>query len=382
LILIIFYHPFLNIGGVERRFLSVMKQWETINVRFRILESQLRLRTSSHQIPTLINKDTPLTYIVRGLAFALLSIVLALKDRGFNVILAYNNDVFSVASAFIISKIYRKPCVVIVHHYDIIDGSQLVESLLRVYSLLRRIGYGRLYSLFKALATKLAIIMAKKCKATICISKAFAKLFANAYLSSNAIEYSPKNAVTLKDKEYEACFVGRLDARKGVIDLLNVWKNVVSILPNAKLAIVGPTQTRGRNFMKIIRSHGLDKNIVYMGLLSDRKMYDTIKKSRLFVTLSLSEGWGMAIAEALACGVPVACYNIITLYEQWNTCPYVIFANANDVKDATEKIIEFLRSPDPDSQQVKKCIEGLRWENVARRDLEILRKVVNDTYAH
>ena len=382
MILIISYHPYLGVGGAERRFLKVIKQWEALDVGFRILESRQPLHPLSRQIPTLLKKDTPSTYVVRGLVFGLLSVILAFKERGFDVVLAFNNDFFSVISAFAISRINRKPCVVIVHHYDIIDGSRLALSLHEMYRLLRCIGYGSINSFLKALATKVGMTIAKKCQATICVSKAFAQLFSNAYLSSNAVERGVMDMVTSGDEEYEACFVGRLDIRKGIIELVDVWKGVASVLPNAKLAIVGYAQEHVlTNLSEIIGSHNLDKNIVFLGPLSDERMYGVIKKSKLFITMSASEGWGMAIAEALACGVPVVCYDIVTLYEQWNRCPYVIFADLHNVEDAAEKIVNFLNSPKPDSQDVKRCVQGLEWEDVARRDLEILRKITDPNRA-
>lgn len=383
MILIIFYHPFLGIGGVERRFLKVTKRWEAHDVGFRILESRQALHSCSRQIPTLLRKDTPLTYVIRGLVFGLFSVVLAFKERGFDVVLAFNNDVFSVVSAFAVSWINRKPCVVVVHHYDVIDGRKLAVSLDGTYKLLRHIGYGSINSLLKALATKVAMTIAKKCQATICVSKAFAQLFSNAYLSSNAVEHGVTDIITSGEKEYEACFVGRLDIRKGIMELVDVWEDVVSVLPDAKLAIVGYAQERVlTNLSEIIRSYNLGKNIVLLGPLSDERMYDVIKKSKLFITMSAFEGWGIAIAEALACGVPVVCYDIITLYEQWNKCPYVIFADLHNIEDASEKIVNFLNSPKPDFQDVKRCVQGLEWEAVARRDLEILRKITDQNRAN
>lgn len=383
LILIVFFHSFLGIGGVERRFLNVMKRWGARGVEFRIIEAQESLHPCSCQIPTLLKVDTPFTYIARGLIFGLLSVILALKERDFDVVLAYNNDVFSVVSAFIVSRIKRKPCIVVVHHYDAVDGRRLVVSLLEIYSLLRRIGYGSLYSMFKALATKLAMVIAGKCQATICVSKAFSKLFSNAYLSSNAVKHSLMDTVTLGDKDYEACFVGRLDVRKCIMELVDVWRLVVTRLSDAKLAIVGYGHERMlSDVRRVIGSYGLDKNIVYLGPLSDEGVYDTIRKSRLFVTMSVSEGWGMVIAEALACGVPVVCYDIITLYEQWNRCPYVIFADLHDVEDAAEKIVKFLSSPERDLGEVRKCVQSLRWEDVAMRDLKILKEIINRNRAN
>jgi len=354
-------------------FINIAKHWDMMGIKFQVIEPEPGLILKSSRLPTLVRNNTSWSDVIHGLLFTVLFIPVALSARGFSMVLSCNNHLLSLLPAVLLSRLRRKPCVVIVHHYDIIDGENLSTSLFGIFRIVRGMGYGCLYSLLKAFATKMAIIMAKSCEGTICVSKVFTKIFPNSYLSSNGVDHDLIDSIRGGKKEYEACFVGRLDIKKGILDLLEVWKIVVTNLPSAKLTLIGHDQI---GIGRFIRNYGLGDNVIYLGVLSDKRMYEIVKKSRVFVTMSTAEGWGIAIAEALACGTPVVCRKIKTLYEQWKTCPYVFFTKPNNNQDAAEKIIKILKLRNVIPLKIKKCIENLSWKDVALTDAKIIRKII------
>jgi glycosyltransferase involved in cell wall biosynthesis len=64
---------------------------------------------------------------------------------------------------------------------------------------------------------------------------------------------------------------------------------------------------------------------------------------KIFVTLSVIEGFGLAIGEALKYGLPVICYDIPTLREIYGNCNNVIFIRLGDKQKVANEIIKFLR---------------------------------------
>lgn len=354
-------------------FINIAKHWDMMGINFRVIEPEPRLFLKSFRLPTLVRSTTSWSDVIHGLLFTVLVIPVVLTMHGFSVVLACNNHLLGLLPAVLLSRLRRKPCVVIVHHYDIMDGESFSTSLFGIFKIARGMGYGFFYSLLKAFATKTAIIMARSCAATICVSKVFAKLFPNSYVSSNGVNIDLINSVCDGEKEYEACFVGRLDLKKGIINLLEAWKIVVSDLPSAKLALVGYDQV---GIGRLLHKYGLNDNVIYLGVLSDERMYEIVKKSRLFVTMSTAEGWGIAIAEALTCGIPVVCCKIKTLYEQWKNCPYIFFTEPNNSLDAAEKIIKVLKLRNVVPLKIKKCVENLSWKDVALTNANIIRKII------
>ena len=362
-----FYHPCIKIGGAEKRFLNVLKHWRRWGVSVRVVESEPPLLSSSLGISIPIKGSKPIEDIVHGLIFMIKSLAKTFPLKGYNVVLSPNNNIFSVLPAFISAKFRRKPCVAIVHHFDIIEENRLLTSFGEIYRALRK--QGAFYGLLKTIAMKVAMLLIKRCEITICVSRAFTEIFPRAQLSSNAIDLNYIRSMPSTERKYDACYVGRLNVGKGGIDLLKIWRRVVDKRGDPKLVVVGQDQI---NFKDLISRYQLEDKIVYKGFLPDDEMYKAMKASKAFITASVAEGWGISIAEALACGIPVVCYNIKTLREAWGDCPHITFCEVGDINGFADSVAKVLESRHS-SAEIRNYVERYDWEEVARRDLEIIR---------
>ncbi len=100
-------------------------------------------------------------------------------------------------------------------------------------------------------------------------------------------------------------FVGRLSREKGVMELLEAWRQ---LQPHALLVMAGPDMTGhawdaggpGRAF---VEQHGLGASVRFVGPLTD--VAPMIKAADLVVQPSHFEALGLSAIEALACGVPL-----------------------------------------------------------------------------
>lgn len=112
-------------------------------------------------------------------------------------------------------------------------------------------------------------------------------------------------------KKFDGIFIGRLHPTKGIFDLPKIWASVVDENPSAKLAVVGTGAKRYELKLKqMISDAGLSKSIQLMGYVSDQKIIALLKSAKIFLFSDHEAGWGLAAAEALACGVPVVGYDI------------------------------------------------------------------------
>lgn len=87
-------------------------------------------------------------------------------------------------------------------------------------------------------------------------------------------------------------FVGRPQTRKGWDLLLHAWEQVRTRAPDAVLHVVG-------------FRHEPVAGMSFHGRLSDDDLRLLLGRSRLLVSPSRLEGFGLAAAEAIACGTPV-----------------------------------------------------------------------------
>lgn len=101
-----------------------------------------------------------------------------------------------------------------------------------------------------------------------------------------------------------ALFMGRLYPVKGLPLLIAAWSMV---RPSGwRLVLAGPDEAGHRaELERLVARHGLEKTISFAGPLQGEAKENALFNADLFVLPTHSESFGMAIAEALAHGVPV-----------------------------------------------------------------------------
>jgi len=124
-----------------------------------------------------------------------------------------------------------------------------------------------------------------------------------------------KTPVSLSDqvtKEYDAVFLGRFHPQKGVLELIDIWRNVCNKKPNAKLAMIGVGELEGSVREKIV-AYKLQNNISLLGFKDGLEKLVIFKKSRVVVHPAVYDSGGMAACEAMACRLPGVSFDLPAL---------------------------------------------------------------------
>jgi glycosyltransferase involved in cell wall biosynthesis len=100
--------------------------------------------------------------------------------------------------------------------------------------------------------------------------------------------------------------VGTISPRKGYDILLEALRRVPDL--DWELAIVGATDRvpgAAAALERSIRSAGFEERVTLAGAVDRPVLEEFYRRADLFVSASLFEGYGMALAEALARGLPI-----------------------------------------------------------------------------
>lgn len=109
---------------------------------------------------------------------------------------------------------------------------------------------------------------------------------------------------------YDAVFQGRLHPQKGVVEMVEIWSEVVNKLPKAKLAVIGDGELMDDVKTKI-KQLKLTRNIKLFGYVFDGdKKYKIFSESKLVLHPAFFDSGGMASAEAMAFGIPAIGFNL------------------------------------------------------------------------
>jgi glycosyltransferase involved in cell wall biosynthesis len=101
-----------------------------------------------------------------------------------------------------------------------------------------------------------------------------------------------------------ALFLGRIHGKKGILDLIEAWSVVRPA--HWKLDLAGPDE--GGYLQKVrraIEERGLGKDVFYHGPAFGPAKEKLLRSSSLLVVPSISENFGIVVAEGLAYGLPV-----------------------------------------------------------------------------
>lgn len=118
----------------------------------------------------------------------------------------------------------------------------------------------------------------------------------------------PIDHVNHSQRDPQFCLtIARYDKAKNLDSLIRIFKQVIEEVPNAYLNIYGFGSEQ--NFLQNeIDHHKLNSHIKLMGY--NENTDSLYNKASLFLFSSRSEGFGMAVLEALCHGCPVVSYNI------------------------------------------------------------------------
>lgn len=119
--------------------------------------------------------------------------------------------------------------------------------------------------------------------------------------------------VCRKDKskvKKQICFISRIHPKKGIEFLIKAWINLKDIYPDWNIIIAGNgDQSYIDNLQSFIKSQKLDNCIKIIPPVFGEEKYKLYTESSLFVLPTYSENFGMVVAEAMSCGVPVITTN-------------------------------------------------------------------------
>lgn len=105
-------------------------------------------------------------------------------------------------------------------------------------------------------------------------------------------------------KTFLAC--GRFNKLKGFSRIITMFDGLKQRLPDWDLVIVGDGEDRELLKAQVAQS-GLGDRVFFPGWVAD--METTFRSGDLFVFPSVSEGFALVLAEAMACGVPCVSYD-------------------------------------------------------------------------
>ena len=116
--------------------------------------------------------------------------------------------------------------------------------------------------------------------------------------------------------------------------------------------------------------------MVFLGYVPMNHLPHFYNGATIFVTVSLSEGFGLPPLEAMACGTPVVASKVFSLPEVVGDAG--ILVDPNDTEQIAEALLQIIEHPALRAELSQKSIKQaalFSWSTAASQTLEVLQSV-------
>ncbi len=274
---------------------------------------------------------------------------------------------FPIFPLWLIAKAKRKPFVATIH--DIYRETWLQKYGLKGYSM----------AAFERVMLKLPYTK------VITVSNSSKKKLIESGVPEHVIEIIP-NGVDLgkydevkvkKSDKPRVIYVGRLIGYKHVDDLLVALSKLDF---DVELYVVGEGPER-KNLEALAKKLGVDDKVTFTGFVSELRKIELLKSSHALVLPSTTEGFGIAVIEAMAAKTPVIAADIPALRELVGGEGVGLLFRPRDVKTLKTKLADLLKKSDLNKRLSQKGYEFVKrkfsWDKITKETESLFESIIS-----
>ena len=162
--------------------------------------------------------------------------------------------------------------------------------------------------------------------------------------------------------------IGRLERKKNTKRIIQAFNIVKQTQKSLQLILVGGPGVGYDEIEKEINNSPYKKDIIIKSWVEQNKLNSLLQNSRVFVFPSLYEGFGLPVAEAMACGCPVVCSSGNSLEEVGGDV--VMYVNSKDVQQLATAVNSIINNRELAQDLIKKGYERAKlfsWKTAGKQ---------------
>jgi glycosyltransferase involved in cell wall biosynthesis len=171
-------------------------------------------------------------------------------------------------------------------------------------------------------------------------------------------------------------YIGRLESKKNIVNLIKAYNKLRENNNDFQLVLVGKD---GFEFNKIdneIQRSIYKRDIKVIGWVSEEDKINLLKKTKLLCLISVFEGFGMSILEAMLCKVPVLMSDL-EVFKEFGISDSCF--TENNIGNISSKMEELLLNEDLRINIIDKnfeLVQGFNWQKSAKETLEVFQRLI------
>ena len=205
------------------------------------------------------------------------------------------------------------------------------------------------------------------------------EIYFNGSLSNTRSDFFNKNFALNDGAEY-FLFIGERRPHKNLVRLIEAFFIFKQRAPNKiKLVIGGKKYASYDEPERKVQELNLTNEVIFLGYIPEDDLQLLYKNARCFIFISIYEGFGIPILEAMACGTPIITSNISAMPEVAGEAALTV--NPYNVDEIAEVMHQITCDSNMSQRLVDtglKRVKNFSWNNAAEKTLELYEGIVRN----
>lgn len=176
-------------------------------------------------------------------------------------------------------------------------------------------------------------------------------------------------------------FLSRLNFKKGLDLLVKAFGQIARQRDDVQLVLAGPDDDGyGAQVRQWLEAEKVLGKCTFTGMLLGREKLAALRDADVFVLPSYSENFGIAVAEAMACGLPVLISNKVNIWREVAEARagLVVNCDAEEVSNALLTLLDdSLLRKDMGQRGRRLVAERFTWEAVGDQMVQVYRQILS-----
>lgn len=209
------------------------------------------------------------------------------------------------------------------------------------------------------------------------INKFGGKKAIKVYNAIDTEKFSPSNKIRTEITSIFTLDHDVVELKRGYF-LLNSIPMILKEFPEQIFTIIGRFGDAYANLLRLCKELGIERNIRFIDNIPNNQIIEWLCRSKIYIQLSDTETFGMAIAEAMSCQTPVVVSTQGAIPEVVGNCG--IFVNHNDHKAIAAGIISLLKKSEEERHELgfkarERIVENFSVERRKKSIYDILKGI-------
>mgnify|MGYP000011677030 FL=1 len=174
-------------------------------------------------------------------------------------------------------------------------------------------------------------------------------------------------------------FLGRIQQKKGLDILAQAFGNLVRTRDDVRLVVAGPDEDNTLTEVKtILKSHGALEKAVFPGMLTGEQKLEALSAADIFALTSYSEGFSVALLEALSAGLPLVITDECNFPEVGDSrAGFVVRPNDSETASALMSLLDSADLRREMSENARRLVRSnYTWERIAEKMFTLYENVI------